>query len=414
MADTLFASVGDRRVIWADGRLCWQGVWAVDLRLDQSGAALSGRVTVKIGGRTLSGTVDPLHEGSFADARELRVLGGAGGWGKELPPRSWHNDAGVKVSDVLQAAAAEAGETLVIGAGVEARLGADFVRERGPASASFAAAAPAALWWVDTAGVTQVATSRPTAELARGADVEVLDVDLVKVSAELAGDPGAVPLGVILRDQRLTAPLVVRELAIQLDEDALRMWAYSRSDGPGGQVLDPLIDLMRRVRDERLPGVYRYRVVSMSGDRVKLQAVTKGRWPDVLPCRVGAGIAGGWASPALGSIVKVAFEDEDRTLPFIVSCTPKGQPGHVPTIAALDGEEVQLGGGGPAVHRVGDAGKGPVITAAGPVITFTNPDGSTVILTDSNGSSWVLSGTAAPPGQTLTEATEGSETVNSG
>jgi hypothetical protein len=169
------------------------------------------------------------------------------------------------------------------------------------------------------------------------------------------------------------------------------MVAYSRSQGPGGRLLDPLLDLMRSVRDEQLPGLYRYRVVSMSGDRVRLQAVAKGRWPDVLPCRVGAGIAGGWASPALGSIVVVAFEDEDRSRPLIVSATPKGQPGHVPTIAALDAQEVRLGGAAAAVHRVGDTGSGGSFALApgGAAVIYFDPDGTPL---------WSLAGTvgAAP------------------
>lgn len=415
----LFASVNGRRVIAADIRLPWQGVWSADLTLDEAGPALSGAVTIEVGGLTLRGTVDLQHGGEFANARELRVLGGAGGWGTELPPRSWHNDAGVKVSEVLRAAATEAGETVALGAGVEARLGPDYIRERGPASAAFMGAAPAAAWWVDTAGVTQVATARPTAELAKGADVEVLDLDALEGTAELAGDPAAVPVGTILRDGRLAAPLVVRELAIVLDETSLRMSAYSRSDGPGGRLLDPLMDMMRGVRDERLPGLYRYRVVAMSGDRVKLQAVTRGRWPDVLPCPVGAGIAGGWASPALGSIVLVAFQDEDRAHPVIVSATPKGQPGHLPTIAALDGQEVRLGGAAAAVHRVGDKGAGGTFTLgpAGAAVIYSDPDGTPLwsIAATAGGAPVVFAltpvGDPTKLGKVITKAGEGSPKV---
>lgn len=107
----LHYSLNGRRVIAADVRLPPSGVWTADLDLDEAAAPLTGAAVVQLGALTLRGTVDPTHSGEFADARRVRVLGGAGGWGKELPPRSYHNDAGVKRSTILQDAAREAGET---------------------------------------------------------------------------------------------------------------------------------------------------------------------------------------------------------------------------------------------------------------------------------------------------------------
>lgn len=414
---TLYAAVAGRRVVAADIRIPWVGTWTADLAVDEVGAALTGRVTVTLGGLSLVGTVDDVHAGAWAEGRGVRVVGGAGGWGKALPPKGHHNDAGVKLSTVLSGAALEAGETLSLAAALETRIGVDFVRDAGPASAVFAAAAPAALWWVDPAGVTQVAASRASSEVAKGADLELLDFDPIEGRAELAGDPAAVPIGTVLRfPGRLPAPMVVRELALLLDEERLRISAWSRATEAGGRLLDPFLRLARRVRDERLPGLYRYRVVAMSVDRAKLQAVTPGRWPDVLPCSLGAGLAGGWAQLAPGAEVLVAFEDEDRARPVIAGYTPKGRPGHVPALVSLVADEVLLGADAEkGVVRADDIGAGPVIAAAGNAITITNPDGSTVILTDVNAaSSWAVTGTASPPGQMKTKAVGCSATVKAG
>ena len=256
------------------------------------------------------------------------------------------------------------------------------------------------MWWVDLNGVTQVAASRPTVELAAGADLELLDYDPSNKIAYLAGAFDAIKIGTVLRPAwssgRLAAPVVVRELLYTVDGDEIRITAHETSDEPGGRLLGPFVRLSRRVRDERLPGVYRYRVALLDGDRVLLQAVTRGRWPDIVPCSLGAGIAGGWASLALNSEVLVAFEDEDRAPPVIISCTPKGRPGHVPVIAALNGEEVQLGGGGPGVVRKDDRGDG------GTFHPFGSPAVALEYVAPGGGGSWILTAVSAAPGSPVT------------
>lgn len=96
----------------------------------------------------------------------------------------------------------------------------------------------------------------------------------------------------------------------------------------------------------------------------------------------------------------VAFEDGSPTAPFVVSYTPKGRPGHVPVIAALDGDEVQLGGaGGKGVHRIDDFGDGGTFTAVAvpPALLYTA----------ANGASWSISFTAGmvPVGAVITPIT---------
>jgi len=405
---TLHLSInGTRRVTAAEVRFPSVGVWVAEVVLDTA-EPLAGRVTLALGSLKLSGTVDPSPLDAFVEARRVTIIGGGGGWATELAAKGYHNDAGVKRSTVLQDAAREAGETIVLGTGVEARLPADYSRHRGAASQVFEHVAPGLPWWVDAAGVTQVATARPTTEIAKGADLEVLDV---QSSVVLAGDPGAIGVGSILRDSRLEGPFEVRELVVQATPEEVRMVAHDRG-GRGGRLAQAVRDLVEGILAEKLQGLYRYRVVSMIGDRAQLQALTKGRHPNILPASLACGIAGGWAELAGGAEVLVGFEDGSPLRPLIVGYTPKGRPGHVPTVAALDGDAVELGDAEAFVHRIGDKSAGPVVTAAGSIITVNNPDGSTVILTDaSNVSQWAVTGTAAPPGQLLAVAAEGSGKV---
>jgi hypothetical protein len=91
------------------------GVWVADLIIDQpdgSGFAAGTRVTIKAdGGYTLKGVVDPDRTGSFLDSVHVRVVGGAGGLGKDASPRSYVQPSAF-VRDVLNGLCSDAGETL--------------------------------------------------------------------------------------------------------------------------------------------------------------------------------------------------------------------------------------------------------------------------------------------------------------
>jgi hypothetical protein len=83
------------------------GVWQADLVLDASEAP-TGRVTLAVGAKlSISGVVQ--SSGVFAGAVRVRVVGGAGGLGRELTPR-WYVGAPLRLPllDVLE----EAGERL--------------------------------------------------------------------------------------------------------------------------------------------------------------------------------------------------------------------------------------------------------------------------------------------------------------
>ena len=119
-----------------------------------------------------------------------------------------------------------------------------------------------------------------------------------------------------------------------------------------GALTQALASAVARLTDQRLHGVYRYRVLRLSVDRVELQAVRKGAGlPDLLPVSMWPGVAGAHATLALGAEVLVQFVEGDRTMPIVTGFAGRGGQGHVPTLleictpglpAARQGDAVQV------------------------------------------------------------------------
>lgn len=89
-------------------RLPRVGVWHADLKLDST-ADLSGGATIATddGSFSLAGTV--VHHGNFQGTLSVRLVGGAAGFAKALPPRAWQ---GVPLSLPLKDILSGAGEKL--------------------------------------------------------------------------------------------------------------------------------------------------------------------------------------------------------------------------------------------------------------------------------------------------------------
>ena len=104
---------------------------------------------------------------------------------------------------------------------------------------------------------------------------------------------------------------------------------------------------------ERITGTYeydapvRYRVVSQASDKLKLQAVRKGPWPDATNVQMTPGAAGYNAQLTVGSIVLITFVEGDPSLPTVTHFAGPGSDGFVPV-------SIEIGGTGRPVARVGD------------------------------------------------------------
>ncbi len=329
-----FATVAGERVTSAEVHVPYQGPWFADVDFEGN-PDVSGQVTITLGELELVGTVDARYDGTRGLQRRTRVVAGAGGWATLLEPKAYHNDGGVKALLLAQDAARAAGETLGSFNPATPTVGVDYVRRSGPASRTLEGAAGGAPWWVAYDGTTHVgerASSTPATD-----SYEVLDYDSRGRLVTLAVDDlRSVGIGSVL-SEGLDAPQTVRELTLVVTPEEVRVVAWCGEQEAAGSRLAGLIrSLVERITDERLWGLWRYRVVRMSSDRVELQSVRQRvGLPDILPIAMWPGVAGAHAELAPGAEVLVEFIEGDRAQPVITHFAGKAGPGFVPTKLAL-------------------------------------------------------------------------------
>jgi hypothetical protein len=347
------ASVNGLRVERLRLHVPFCGAWTVEVEFEEAIADsnLVGQARVQIGSRTLSGTFDPDLTGSYLHISRALVRAGAGAWSSTVGRREYHDDGlGVKASTVVEDLAREVGETVGSLSPARDRLGQKFERREGPASAALTLAVGAVPWWVDYEGVTNVGAR---AAVEASAAYEILDVDPRFKTVEIAAeDPAAIGIGTVLRG-RLSKPLTVRELAIEIGKDNVRLLAWgtegSLATYQSRSRLLRDIQAMARAAIPELPYLkaYRYRVsVANAGDhRWKLQAVAgSNRLPDISPAAVHPGVAGLVAKLALGAEVLVEFVEADPSRPVITHFQHADGAGFLPLELALDAEDkVQIG-----------------------------------------------------------------------
>jgi hypothetical protein len=105
----------------------------------------------------MTGTI--VRQAVFGGTRRCRLVGGAGGWRKPVSPRQYQHSFGITRATVIGDAAREVGETANVPD--DGPIGSDYVRAAPAAGvliASDVLRAMAPSWYIDPAGVTQVAT----------------------------------------------------------------------------------------------------------------------------------------------------------------------------------------------------------------------------------------------------------------
>lgn len=316
------------------------GPWVAEVVLTEAPPATLSKVTLAIGSTTLAGTVVAQQAGSFALGYGARVVGGGASWGRVLPAKGYHNDAGVKARLLAEDAARECGETLGSFVPKAERVGVDYVRAIITASTVLEYAAGGNPWWVDYAGATQVGV-RPVAELAKGT-YDLLSYDPYNRVASLAvDDAAALHVGSVIADDRLEAALTVRDFELSTSNNSpLRATAWCGGlEAEPGRLPGLLRNLVQRLTEGRLHGCYRYRVVSMAGDgRCELQAVRKlAGLPDIRPISQWPGVAGTHALLTPGAEVLVQFVEGDAAQPVVTHYAGKDGTGFVPVLLTLGG-----------------------------------------------------------------------------
>jgi hypothetical protein len=303
------------------------GAWWADVALPEAFVASVGqRVVLRVVDVELHGTV--VTGGAVDERSAYRIVGGAGGWGRSQPAKSYRASPGVRVSKILQDLAAAAGETL--GPVPGTTLGEHYARAEGPAYRTLNGLAPRA-WYVDALGNTQFG-ARPTATYTgsgaivrrdRAAGVVEIDTDeLAQLvpGVQVDGQAPATDVEYSLSGSKLVARVFYA--AVLSDR---RLSAYAA-------IFDAL-DPFRKYR-----GTYEYRVVFQVGERLDLQVVRRSTGlDDLASVPVRPGMAGLRADVLPGSLVLVTFVDADPSRPCVISHSAPDDPGWMPLFLELGG-----------------------------------------------------------------------------
>ena len=210
MTEEFFASVAGRRCTSVRLYVPQSGAWFVDAILDESAGDLTGRVSVILGTRSMSGTVVPAYSGSFVEQRSVRIVAGANGWGKHVPSKAYHSESGVKARTIALDAAREVGETLGSFDVVSDIGRIDYVRRAGWASTVLDNLLGDRIWWVDPDGTTRGGVRENVA--ARSGSYNVLTYSPLNRQANIAlDDPIDLWVGMTISD-RLADPQTIREI----------------------------------------------------------------------------------------------------------------------------------------------------------------------------------------------------------
>lgn len=154
-----FAELNGNRIISGTVTIPYYGLWTADVALAAAGP-LPLLCTLTIGNLTLQGAV--YRSASFTQSRSARLVGGFGGWRKNVPAQAYYNPRGINMSLPLRDAAALVGERVQVAN--DPIVGTSFVREAAPAERLLRLMAGPE-WYVDVNGVTQVGTLRATGRI---------------------------------------------------------------------------------------------------------------------------------------------------------------------------------------------------------------------------------------------------------
>lgn len=304
--------------------------------------SLTGAVTLVVADLTIKGTV--LSGGPGIGRSYFRIVAGAGGWGKSIPAKTYQNDAGVKLANVLNDAAAAVGETIdQTTLDTTKRVGPFYVRPEGPACTVLNLMSSSA-WYVGEDGVTRI--GQRGASTLSGTATRVTQQDQARGTLTLASDSIAGILPGVTVDG-LTAVDVEHEIGVTAGLRS-KLWG-SNFTGTSRRLaaLKALFDQL--VPDFVYRGLYEYRVVTQNGNRLNLQCVRVSTgMPDIANAFMRPGIAGGNMQPALGSRVLVGFVNADPTCPVVLAFEDPDGPGFLPISLSLCGPN------GNPVARVGD------------------------------------------------------------
>lgn len=157
----LFADLTGIPIVRAMLVIPFAGIWHADVTLDRAlGPAPVGPQVLTLAGTTWA--CSPVRAIDFSGTRQVRLVGGTGGWRSAVLFQEYASPAGVPTQTVLTDVATQAKElTPVTGPTIPATLGQFFCRQADRASLVLNQIA-GWQWWMDPTGIVQMITRPPT------------------------------------------------------------------------------------------------------------------------------------------------------------------------------------------------------------------------------------------------------------
>ena len=379
-----YASANGQRIVSCSFSEPWYGAPTCEVIL-ATDAPLVDPVTVTIGNRVARMAV--LQQAPFAGATRALLTGGAARWGTEVQLTPYENPAGVTLSTVLgdlakatrkDPANASTGETVALAS--DRSLGTLYVPERGPAARLLRELA-GELWWVDSAGVTQVGP-RATKAIRSQATVGERHGEsaLLDVATEdpAAWVPGATFAGATVAERITVAfvRLTVRDEKLRVQILTTGMTAPSNGPTTQDRALAAFRALVRAEDPRRTyQHLYEYTVASADGSTFDGLPVDPGVAPQ-LPRRVPyrPSLAGSTCIPKAGALALVAFINGDPARPVCL-----GFDATAPITLTITGDEIDMGPALAPAARYGDAvAIDPITGVLSFVPSLSRPNPSTV------------------------------------
>ena len=297
--------------------------------------AVGDRVTLTVGDVTMVGTV--LRVGTFAARQTVDIVGGAGGWERDVPAQSYADQDGVALAAVAADLASVAGETL--GTVPSRILGAAWHRVAGTASSALRDAV-GDVWWVGLDGVTNL-SARPVATSTAAGSVIVESYDPTTGRAILSAEDDGVSRflpGARIASDVLPQTITITETILRATTGSVRAEVVSD--------VHPMVALVASIvaaltRKTVFYGLYIYAVLgdttdasdghgtppgSTPGGTVSLRNVSGvAGIPDMLSATKAHGIPGAYDTLAAGTLALVGFQEGDPSQPYVALYLP-GQP----------------------------------------------------------------------------------------
>ncbi len=374
----LFASANGLRVTHADIGTPYYGIACGDIML-ASDALLPPSVDFVVGNLTQRMSV--IRQRPFAGSTRARLVGGGGGWGRNVPARLYQNPAGVPLASILRDVSIEVGETVVLAAA--RTVGLFYAREAAPAERVLRQLA-GSIWYMSPGGVTQVGP-RPALKIKSAATVEDLDgaKGWLTVATE---DPASWLPGATYTSPTVPGGLTVAATRLRTDSGGVLRLEVLTVDGviPGGSVtpdnvtpadrtMAALRSLMRSEDPGRVPGGGPWEYQIERADALTFDGSPTSQdfpLPPVVNVPYSPALAGTSCVPTKGTLAYVDFVNRDPGRPML-----RGFGTTLPSKTTIDATgTIEMGASAGAVNintsaRVGDPLSAVAVAGAPAVAT---------------------------------------------